>query len=506
MEFIEKLAEKIVEGVMVMKGFLMELIEMNKIIDSRSTSKFIEKEKEDEIRDEEKEEIINKVNSLNNNSNNSLIFFNEIKHLLDFGHTNKTSSSISNDYYTFYEKNTVKETENINFNHSNRNSSNPFINSNNIEHLFLAKTNNNFNTSLSNFNSSTFEGKDFFSDNINWLIGENLLTASISFSLAVTMIVLYKKHRRLQNCFTKMFFYLMISEGLFSLGKLMSIAKLAGYRDSFLCNLQANILIYSEIISFIWLVLISKKLYQLLVHHDIQSVHNIRKSVVFSFLLPALPCIALQCTGEYTKGYFQPTFGRDIVWCYIKCKKLIDDSKVNPDGTTDDSNITYNIILVVFYAYYIFLIIVNIYYLCKLIFFIENWQKSVSESTGQNSSFTNDSKSVGTIRKLLWISIISILSYGYACVNRMLQTFGNIHPTVSFWMYVVQIPLINMKGSFLYLTCLDDIFTEFLHKLVPCVFTRKRIDSLEANEETTSEETTNSGTINKEEEVRKNLL
>lgn len=270
---------------------------------------------------------------------------------------------------------------------------------------------------------------------ISALIIWNTIFSGISLTFCISMIVLYLKNRVLKNFFTKLFFFLMISEAGYSLGKFISVFKFVD-SESFclggiLCALQGFLICSSELSSFLWIVYIAFSFLNLLKYHEIQENSKLRIVCLYLF-----PILVTAIFGIFSQ--LGSTNESQSIWCWIK---------INP-GLSD------NILMFILYLLYLAFIVTNIAIYVKIDRFLQNLigkQITTPEILHQ------------VTRYLKRTSLICIVLYSIAFANRVIQVSSlSNDSTFLFILYIIHIMLLNSKGSLFFLFCLEKKYRQHL--------------------------------------------
>jgi hypothetical protein len=106
---------------------------------------------------------------------------------------------------------------------------------------------------------------------------------------------------------------LAIADILSAMADILSLGYFASHRLSFAyCSVQASIIQYAEISSFIWSLIISVYLYTSAVHNlpDKRAKSFVPVFLLVGFLLPVIPVIVLQIKDAFGNS----TNGLDVTW------------------------------------------------------------------------------------------------------------------------------------------------------------------------------------------------
>lgn len=296
--------------------------------------------------------------------------------------------------------------------------------------------------------------RPFFHENLNLLIIFNCITSFITLIFTILIIILFITKRRLRNCFTNLFFCLMISESCYSLSKFLSIIRLiftaAGCANA-LCNIQAFAILYFELASFLWLVFIAHALSDLLLSYNVAINKRMKYQVLISFVVPLIVAIILQWRQSYNIFTEEK---QNIVWCFITTLTRGADY---PNGHAPGNNY----VIVVFYIIYWIFIVVNLIIVVKLVRFIN-----------KNKELSKDQESINDLaERLMNFPIISIVCFLVATIQRLLELIWPNMDVSLFIFYIFHIFFINLKGIFYFWLGIEQGYKDELIAL----FTRKRI-------------------------------
>lgn len=257
----------------------------------------------------------------------------------------------------------------------------------------------------------------------------------ISLSFCLAMVILYLRKRILKNFFTKLFFFLMIAEAGYALGKLLSVLKFIDSQGfclgHFLCALQGFLICSSELSSFLWIIYIAFSFLKLLKYHEIQENHKLQ--IVCLYLFPII--ITAIFGGLNQLGSSNES---QSIWCWIK---------INP-GLHDNS------LMFILYLLYLAFIVTNVIIYVKIDRFLNNLIKTHNQTLQILSQVT---------RYLKRTSLICVTLYSIAFINRVIQVSNlSNNSTVLFLLYTVHISLLNSKGSLFFLFCLEKKYREHI--------------------------------------------
>ena len=303
--------------------------------------------------------------------------------------------------------------------------------------------------------------------NLEILIIICIITSGLSLIFSSIMILLYVWYRRLKNYFTKIFLLVMLSEAIFSLGKLISIYKLVLLNqkiNELLCEIQGFIISFGEMNSIFWIVYLGISLKQLLMNHDFSNKINIRYFIIFSFTSFFL-CNCLL--------FFFDQLGCDdnskSVFCWIRIHTKNGD--LEP-------------VFFIMYGIYVLAIVFNIVITIQLKWFLNRISKIDQLSKNTNIELVSNNLSS--------LAIYTSTCYSFAILSRLLQTFEldlPSHDIVKFIVYMLQIILVNLKGFWFFFFCLDKEYRMTLLNIVLCrseiIDIDVQIDKIQIAERTT---------------------
>lgn len=130
---------------------------------------------------------------------------------------------------------------------------------------------------------------------------------------SIFVILSYLLFPRLRSFNKSLIMCMAIADGLSAASDIMSLMYFASTQLPFAyCSVQASVIQYAELSSFVWSLIISIYLFTTAVRNwpDVKTKSLFPLFILFGFFLPLLPVIVLQVE----KAFGNSTIGPDITW------------------------------------------------------------------------------------------------------------------------------------------------------------------------------------------------